>query len=375
MTVTISGVSAPRLFRESLYKMRVYGSPEESRNGDVYTIEQPVVISLWNPLKRVITDPTRNANPFFHVMEFVWMMAGSNDITWIAHFNKQMMAYSDDGETVNGAYGYRWRKHFIMDQIDIAIEMLRKNKKDRRVVLAMWDPDCDMAAMTKDVPCNTHIYLRVVNNCLDMTVCNRSNDLIWGALGANIVHMTFLQELIANALGLPCGEYRVFTNNLHIYKSVPNFDYYVGGCYEERDIYNGEARKHVPLLQPGENHQDFLIDCQNFVRGKMVVPRTEWIKKIAEPVYQAWGSRTDEALEDIEDDAWRIACSEWVARKRLAVADKLTDNNPRLVSGQQESVRVDSGIVQSSPLVNLGPCEPDVGTITSQSCPDTDVHP
>jgi thymidylate synthase len=144
MTVSFGGVSAPGLFRNSLYKMRVYGVPEESRNGPVYVIDQPVVFSLWNPIKRVLTDPIRNANPFFHVMEFVWMMAGSNDIQWIAHFNKQMLAYSDDGETQHAAYGHRWRRHFTVDQVKKAIVMLGKNRNDRRVVISMWDSRTDL---------------------------------------------------------------------------------------------------------------------------------------------------------------------------------------------------------------------------------------
>ena len=32
---------------------------------------------------------------------------------------------------------------------------------------------------------------------LCMTVCNRSNDMLWGAYGANVVHMSMLQEFVA----------------------------------------------------------------------------------------------------------------------------------------------------------------------------------
>ena len=38
---------------------------------------------------------------------------------------------------------------------------------------------------SKDVPCNTHAYFAInAEGSLDLTVCNRSNDLVWGCLGA-----------------------------------------------------------------------------------------------------------------------------------------------------------------------------------------------
>lgn len=375
MTVTVSGVSAPSLFRESLYKMRVYGDREESRNGPVYSIAQPVVLNLWNPTKRVITDPTRNANPFFHVMEFVWMMAGSYDARWISQFNKNMMSFSDDGRIIAGAYGYRWRNHFAPDQIESVIRMLKKDPTTRRAVLAMWDPECDLEFPVKDVPCNTHIYLRIVDECLNMTVCNRSNDLIWGALGANIVHMTFLQELIANAVGVPVGEYMVFTNNLHIYESVPNWEYYMGKLYEERDIYNGEAKIHIPVLAEGETYADFVRDCENFVQGNASGFETHWIRNVAESVYKSWGSRSDSDLKEIQDDAWRIACTEWVDRKRAAVGNQQRDNYSRVASRQQESTSLDGQPIQSSAVAPVDNHVSDVGASSSESGVNGDVLP
>lgn len=376
MTVTISGVSAPRLFRESLFKMRIYADPEDSRNGPVYTIDQPVVFHLWNPLKRVLTDPNRNANPFFHVMEFVWMMAGSHDVEWIARFNKNMRSFSDDGKTINGAYGYRWRKHFTIDQIAEVIDLLRKDTSTRRAVLEMWDPDCDLAYIqSKDVPCNTHIYFRVVNRCLNMTVCNRSNDLIWGAMGANLVHMTFLQELIADAIGIPVGEYLVFTNNLHIYESVPNFDYYFGGVYDDRDIYAGEATTHVPLLQGSETYQHFTTDCEKFLDGHRTDFNTHWMNHVATPVYDSWLSRSSMDLETIEDDAWRIACTEWVARRSATVGNQQRDNYAGHASREQESQGMAAGPREPGVMASMDSAKPDVGASAFESSPDGNLSP
>ena len=53
-----------------------------------------------------------------------------------------------------------------------------------------------------------------------MTVTNRSNDMIWGAYGANAVHMSVLLEYMAGMLGYGVGAYYQFSNNLHAYTSV-----------------------------------------------------------------------------------------------------------------------------------------------------------
>ena len=67
----------------------------------------------------------------------------------------------------------------------------------------MWDAKQDLSHRneSKDLPCNTHVYFSIREGFLDMTVCNRSNDLIWGCCGANAVHMSFLQEYVATMWG------------------------------------------------------------------------------------------------------------------------------------------------------------------------------
>jgi thymidylate synthase len=195
------------------------GVRRESRNGPVLQLPGPTILCYERPMERVIFWPERDANPFFHLMEALWMLEGRRDVEPMAYYASRMKDYSDDGKVFNGAYGHRWRKHFGIDQLPFIISRLRKNPDDRRQVLGMWDPmhDC-YDQQTVDLPCNTHIYFaRNETGALDMTVCNRSNDLVWGALGANVVHMSFLQEHVANGIGCAVGKYYQFTNNLHGY--------------------------------------------------------------------------------------------------------------------------------------------------------------
>ena len=86
---------------------------QDSRNGTVYKAKSPVCTVYDNPQERVMFWPERDANPFFHFMEGLWMLAGRNDLEFVKQYNKGMARYSDDGETLHGAYGWRWRNWFF----------------------------------------------------------------------------------------------------------------------------------------------------------------------------------------------------------------------------------------------------------------------
>lgn len=312
MAIEIRGYSANECYQEALYAMHYNRVFYPSRAGDVLTIEDPVVLTLHNPLARVLTDPTRNCNHTFHLMEVVWMLAGRSDVEWLAEFNKRMPEFANDGR-VWGAYGDRW---MLGDQIRVTAAKLKWDPNTRQAVIAMWDASKDNISDKNDYPCNTHIYFRRVNSKLNMTVCNRSNDLVWGMLGANIVHMTYLHELVSIMSGIPLGVYRVFTNNLHIYErhwhllesrhSVPPFTH---ECT-------------VPILQGNESYGDLVEDCIGLIEGQDEEFRTQWIETVAFPAEIAWRrpGKRKEYLDLIADHIWKTAITDWYDRKQRSPA-------------------------------------------------------
>ena len=316
MITEIIGRNVPEAYAEGVWMMGICGVEEDSRNGPVITIPNPVMLTIKYPWERVLFDPDRDANPFFHVMEFVWMMAGSNDAKWISQFNKRMMEYSDDG-ILRGAYGWRWNHG---NQIKNAIRLLRDDPDTRQCVLQMWDRTYDGAeAKSSDRPCNTHIYLRIsADNKLEMTVCNRSNDYFWGMMGSNVVHFTMLQELIAAAVGVEMGAYYVFTNNLHVYTDMPGFD----AKWKYRtvhDWYKYDEVSHQPLLEEDEDWQDFMSDAVTMVEGGLDFGwRTEWFRNVASPMHDAYLEKfhRDEMIQKITAPDWKLACSDWNTRRK-----------------------------------------------------------
>lgn len=321
MAVEINAVNACDAFVEGIWKIRQYGSLEPSRNGSVWSIPEPVVLCVDVPEERVLTCPERNANPFFHLLETVWMFAGSRNVDFVAGINGRMREYANDG-IINGAYGHRWRYNFEVDQIVAVVDKLRRDPTTRQAVISMWDPNRDNERGCRDYPCNTHIYFRVVDCKLQMTVCNRSNDFVWGMLGSNIVHMTYLQELIAHYAGLSMGRYFVMTNNLHLYHEKHNslLLYPPITCATYRN-----AKSH-PLISAREwrSLPDYLRACERFIEdpSNIHAQAPDWIRGVVAPAWRAWQEYKNKNFasagiitETIEAEDWRLACREWLERK------------------------------------------------------------
>lgn len=231
-----------------------HGRRERSRGGDVLVLPGPMITETTNPTERVLFSAVRDANPFFHLCEAMWMLAGQQDArpldAFVGDFSKQ---FAEQQGVMHGAYGFRWRRHFMFDQLNRVVEMLIEDPTTRQAVLAMWDPHeltvpvdrgdgavgeelvggADLTGSWKDRPCNTHAYFRVRfepsktadgdsmgggwDKFLDLTVCCRSNDLIWGAHGANAVHFSVLLEYVAARVGCQVGKMIQLSNNYHAY--------------------------------------------------------------------------------------------------------------------------------------------------------------
>ena len=317
----IAARNVNQLYRWGLDMLAEHGVRRESRAGTVIEMPDPVTSVYYNPTERVLFCPNRDANPFFHLMESVWMLAGRNDVAFPSQFVARMATFSDNSTTFHGAYGHRWSNHFLLrrSQLHIVRDLLRRDHDDRRVVLSMWDANTDLGHDGKDVPCNTHIYFKVKNGALDMTVCCRSNDIIWGCYGANAVHMSILHEWMALATEIPMGIYRQISDSYHAY--VELFDKRVLDPWQA-DLYQ-QGVTTMPLLQVGEDPLLFLKECEVFIEdpGNTKID-SAWIKYVARPMYIAWlqykAKQMDNALQfagEVMAKDWRMAATAWLKRR------------------------------------------------------------
>lgn len=304
-------------------KVHQLGQKVETRNGPALALPGPLFLRVNWPRRRVLFYEERDANPVFHLMEALWMLAGRNDTAFVKQFNSNIASYSDDGTSFNAAYGFRWASHFGYDQLERAAEMLRANPDDRRVVLAMWDGRQDLGSSSKDIPCNTQVMFRVVNGGLDMTTTNRSNDLVWGLMGANFVHLSIMHEWMAAAVGLPlgpaggpqCGRWYHMSNNLHVYE-------------RHFKLIAGVKPWALAHCQPYEHYETvtdatlFRKECNDLVDGKEDFFEDPFFDGTVAPMlssWQAWkaGDKAT-AIYDascIEAWDWREATMAWYQRR------------------------------------------------------------
>ena len=312
-----------------------------SRVGEVLQIDEPVIVTFKNPRQRVLLNEERDANPFFHLFESLWMLSGRNDVAPLSYYASGIGDIaSDDGRTFNGAYGKRWRDAYTggdsiaednyVDQLSWLIEHLRKTPTSRRAVLQMWNVQDDLLKVdiTKDVCCNTAVYFSLTNGRLDMTVTNRSNDLIWGMLGANVVHFSMLQEYVANCLGVQVGVYNQFTNNLHVY--TERFEPEKWLSWEPTLSYEKSVGESTQLVTTDQKTFDRevakFVDrnwCSNGVSDfDNETYSNSFLGQTAKPMTNAFhlhkGREYEEAqrhLRSISSGDWRVAATNWINKR------------------------------------------------------------
>lgn len=333
------------------------GQVESTRAGDCLVAPGPVLTRLRRPDERVLFSAARDANPFFHLVESLWMLSGRDDAqtlnNYVADFGQRFAEsssgkeYWEAGGVIHGAYGHRWRRRFKIDQLECVVERLRKDPKTRQCVIQMWD--CyssglsgyerqgtydganDLMGEWKDRPCNTHVYLRAhpvigqgstgYDHVLDLTVCNRSHDIVWGLFGANAVHFSVLQEYLAARTGMAIGDLYFMSNNFHAY--VEFLEQMRKKTEEDwsRLIDNRYGVTFRPS-QMFEDHVHIDVDLETFFKRSGGVYHNRWFHHTAERAVAAHEYFKTGELERARDKAyamesvdWGYACAEWIQRR------------------------------------------------------------
>lgn len=273
------------------------GVPRESRAGQVLVAPGPVLTVTERPQERVLFASRRNANPFFHLFESIWMLAGCQDGVWLDQFVGDFTSrFAEPGTTtLHGAYGHRWRRHFLAgDQLKHVADRLTSDKTDRRSVIQMWSADDDLYNPTeiddetglpfpepRDTPCNTHAYTKVRDDGrLTLTVSCRSNDIVWGCYGANAVHFSVLHEWLAAAVGAKMGPMYQLSDDWHVYDSTRHLlveqsvDPYSDGTVEPEPMFSDPSAA--------------LTDCETFTTSSMSGSyHNPWFETVAIPMLYA----------------------------------------------------------------------------------------
>lgn len=354
-----------------------HGRWEQTRAGRALVAPTPVATVYARPRERVLFSAVRDANPFFHLAESVlWMLAGRRDAKFLDNFVGDFgKRFAEDDGTIHDAYGYRWRHAFGFCQLDAVVRQLCADPGSRQAVVQMWDARCeqgldgddfeidvgenDLTGGWKTRPCNVAVLLRIRDESggedpgvggkpylvLDITVCCRSNDLVWGLAGANAVQFSVLQEYLAAQLDVGVGTYTQVSNNFHMYEdqckklvaTTDSGDTPRSGLLDDR--YSTQGLVLLPLVHDAESFDEEVVELLRLYEGLLGTRLTSDAmahsqvsafqnKFLSETVWPAlmahlWrrGDWTGWA-EKIAAPDWRAACTEWLQRRTVRAREK-----------------------------------------------------
>lgn len=126
---------------------------------------EPLLIDLSKP---VVTTRSRKLNYRFMAAEALWILSGDNKLAPLQRFIKSYDRFSDDGETLTGAYG-----PMVVPQLDYVLRALLNDRDTRQAVLTIWRPN---PAPSRDIPCTIAMNFSIRDNKLYQHVFMRSSD-------------------------------------------------------------------------------------------------------------------------------------------------------------------------------------------------------
>lgn len=298
--------------------LQAKGVERSSRNGRVLMFPEPVTMIFTDPLYRCNFTVNRKANPVFHHMEAMWMLAGRNDVEFLDIFNSNIKNYSDDGVHFNAAYGHRMRRNWG-DQLADCIETLRSDRDSRQAVIQLWDHN-DLMMNTKDKACNMSMIFSIDHqDRINLIIFNRSNDAVYGGVtGTNPVHFSYFLQYVAEQLDLNIGEMTFVSNNLHVYLESTGhwenmlwnldvdmpirMDYKLGSLYEIESFCDAACRKEC-------------IDVEGW--------KSRTLTFITIPMYNYWITRKEHPevaakwINKIISPDWAMAISLWDSKYEI----------------------------------------------------------
>ena len=191
----------------------------------------------------------------------------------------------------------------------------------------------DLGRKGKDLPCNTQLYLwrDKFHQDLCMTICCRSNDIVWGAYGTNAVHFSILLEFMASLVGCKSGIMYQMSNNYHAYlDKFKELEPLIGsGRDMSLNPYHAAKRKMYPLVplitdvppQRWLSELDMIMTEHTFLGAKdpflrhVLIPMLSAHKLYKTGVGERRYTNALTQLETVTAIDWQLAATDWILRR------------------------------------------------------------
>lgn len=153
------------------------------------------------------------------IAEQIWFISGTRKPEiFLRNYTKIWDDFTNPGDVVTVAYGYRWRRHFGRDQLGSLVKLLENDNSSRHGVIVTWDPSSDgLGGVSKsNIPCPYTFTVNIIGGRLNLMNVIRSNDMILG-FPHDVAGFALLQSVLAQRLGVKPGIYTHTIGNAHIY--------------------------------------------------------------------------------------------------------------------------------------------------------------
>lgn len=194
----------------------------QSTNIDTKAIYN-VSIEIQNPSDRDITTSWRKWSKKYAEREWNWYLSANPSVEEIKKYAPMWDKMHNGNNIVNSNYGFQWSRN---KQLQKVIEQLKNNPNSRQAWITIYDGK-EKENYDFDTPCTLAVGFDIKPNSesVDMTVCMRSNDLVYGFCNDQYC-FSKLQEYVAEKLNRPVGIYTHFAHDMHIYNNKLNLKVY-----------------------------------------------------------------------------------------------------------------------------------------------------
>jgi thymidylate synthase len=159
-------------------------------------------------------------------VELLWFLRGLTNVRWLQERGVTIWnEWADADGELGPVYGSQWRRwehmelngsSYTVDQIQLAINTIRKNPDSRRIVVTAWNPgEIDQMALP---PCHCLFQFYVDEGRLSCQLYQRSCDSFLG-VPFNIASYALLTHLVAHQCGLGVGDFVWVGGDCHIYNN------------------------------------------------------------------------------------------------------------------------------------------------------------
>ncbi|CAL4323055.1 Thymidylate synthase [Buchnera aphidicola (Chaitophorus populicola)] len=208
-----------KIYLKLLKKILKNGQIKKNRTG-INTLSifgHQIKINLNNQFPLITT---KKCNISAIIYELLWFLKGDTNIKYL---NKKKINIWNQWANKNGdlgpIYGAQWRKWKTInkkkiDQIQSAIDLLKKDPNSRRIIVSSWNPG-DIKKMSLP-PCHILFQFYVINNTLSCQIYQRSCDVFLG-LPFNIASYAILINMFAQQCNFNLGELIWTGGDVHLY--------------------------------------------------------------------------------------------------------------------------------------------------------------